>query len=194
VARARADQMLEAARAARGAPGLRHAWSVFIGQPLSLSVPPDAAAEALRAARAGDMTSAMRAVAKPVRRSLEAAARAEDEGSGDVYNAGAALSEEALAAWLEAVGPKRTVRRVELDPGEIPAEIAASWWFGGAPESLVVTFLPDGRPAEMFRHVGRAWFKGLGEVPIWEIAAETGGPAEIFRALRTAWLGSAPVR
>ena len=189
LARARADQLLETARAARGFPGLRHAWNVFIGQPLSIAIPPDAATEALRAARAGDMTAAMRAVAKPVRRGLEAAARAEDEGAGDVYNAGAALSEEALSAWLASVGGRRTVRRVELDPADVPEEVAAQWWFGTGPESLVVTFHTDGRPAEMFRHVGRAWFKGLGEVPIWEIAADTGGPAAIFQAMRAAWLG-----
>jgi hypothetical protein len=189
LARARADQLLETARAVRGSPGLRHAWSVFIGQPLSIAIPPDAATEALRAARAGDMTAAMRAVAKPVRRGLEAAARAEDEGAGDVYNAGAALSEEALSAWLASAGGRRTVRRVELDPADVPEEVAAQWWFGNGPESLVVTFHTDGRPAEMFRHVGRAWFKGLGEVPIWEIAADTGGPAAIFQAMRAAWLG-----
>ena len=189
LARARADQLLEAARAASGSPDLRHAWSVFIGQPLSLAIPPDAAAEAMRAARAGDMTAAMRAVAKPVRRGLEAAARAADEGAGDVYNAGAALSEEALSAWIESMGGRRTVRRVELDPADIPAVVSARWWFGTGPESLVVTFHEDGRPAEMFRHVGRAWFKGLGEVPIWEIAADTGGPAAVFLAMRAAWLG-----
>ncbi len=186
-ARARADQRLAAARVALGNPGLRHAWSVFIGQPLTLPIPPDAAAEVLKAARAGDMTAAMRAVAKPVRRALESAARAEDEGAGDVYNAGAALSEEALTAWLAAVGGSRTVRRVELDPAEIPGELAREWWFGAGPESLVVTFHADGRPAEMFRHVGRACFKGLGDVPIWEIASDTGGPAALFQAMRTAW-------
>jgi hypothetical protein len=191
LARARADQLLEEARTARGLPGLRHAWSVFIGQPLSLAIPPAAAVEAMRAARAGDMTAAMRAVAKPVRRALEAAARAEDEGSGDVYNAGAALSEEALSAWLASMGAGRVVRRVELDPAEVPEDVAAQWWFGPGPESLVVTFHTDGRPAEMFRYVGRAWFKGLGEVPIWELAADTGGPAAIFQAMRAAWLAGA---
>jgi hypothetical protein len=191
-ARARSDQLLAAARVAQGNPGLRHAWSLFIGQPLTLSIPPDAAAEVLRAARAGDMTAAMRAVAKPVRRALEAAARAEDEGSGDVYNAGAALSEEALTAWLDAVGTKRTVRRVEIDPAEIPQEVTQRWWFGIGPQSLVVTFHADGRPAEMFRHVGRAWFKGLGDVPIWEIASDTGGPAALFQAMRAAWLDGRP--
>ena len=44
----------------------------------------------------------------------------------------------------------------------------------------------EGAP-EMFRRVGRAWFKGLGDVPVWEIAADTGGPAALFQAMREAW-------
>jgi hypothetical protein len=186
-ARMRADRLLEEERAARGLPGLRHAWSVFIGQPLALPLPPAAEVAALGAARAGDLAGAMRAVARPVREALEAAARAVDEGTGDVYNAGAALSEEALLAFLEAAARTRTVRRVELDVREVPGDLARRWWFGPGTESLVVTFHPDGRPAEMFRRVGRAWFKGLGDVPVWEIAADTGGPAALFQAMRAAW-------
>ncbi len=190
---ARADDALDAARSVRGTPGLRHAWSVFIGQPLSLPVPPDAAAEVLRAARAGDMNEAMRAVARPVRRAIEAAARADDEAAGDVYNAGAALSEEALTAWLAAVGTRRRVRRVEMDPRALPAELTDRWWFGDGHVSLVVTFHPDGRPGEMFRQVGRAWFRGLGEVPVWEMAAGTGGPAALFQAMGESWLAGRPI-
>jgi len=69
----------------------------------------------------------------------------------------------------------------------VPAALADRWWFGPDVQSLVVTFHPDGRPAEMFRRVGRAWFKGLGDVPVWEIAADTGGPAALFQAMREAW-------
>ena len=190
---ARADDALDAARSVRGTPGLRHAWSVFIGQPLSLPVPPDAAAEVLRAARAGDMNEAMRAVARPVRRAIEAAARADDEAAGDVYNAGAALSEEALTAWLAAVGTRRRVRRVEMNPRALPAELTDRWWFGDGHVSLVVTFHADGRPGEMFRQVGRAWFRGLGEVPVWEMAAGTGGPAALFQAMGESWLAGRPI-
>ena len=188
-ARARADGLLAAERAARGLPELQHAWSVFIGQPLSLSVPPAAEAAALRAARTGDLAAAMRAVAVPVREALEAAARAEDEGTGDVYNGGAALSEEALSAFLRATERSRTVRRVELEPRNVPEELSRNYWYGSGTESLVVTFHLDGRPAELFRHVGRARFKGLGEVRVWELAADVGAPAALFRAMRERWLG-----
>jgi len=190
-ARARADQQLEAERAARGLPELRHAWSVFIGQPLSLAVPPAAEAAAVQAARAGDLAGAMRAVAAPVRQALEAAARAGDQNTGDIYNAGAALSEEALAAFLAAVARSRTVRRVELDAADVPEELGRRYWFGDGPQTLVATFHKDGRPAELFRQVGRASFRGLGEVVVWEAAADFGAPAELFRAMRDRWLGGA---
>jgi hypothetical protein len=193
-ARARADELLRAERQARGLPDLRHAWSVFIGQPLSLAIPPAAEAAALRAARGGDLAAAMQVVAGPVRAALEAAARADDLGTGDVYNAGAALSGEALEAFLEAVADRRVVRRVELEPGDVPAELAREAWFGPGAESLVATFHPDGRPAELFRYAGRAWFKGLGEVPVWEIAADVGAPAALFRAMRERWLGVTSAR
>jgi hypothetical protein len=188
-ARARADQLLEAERQARGLPELHHAWSVHIGRPLTLSIPPAAEAAALRAARAGDLPTAMHVVAGPVREALEAAARADDLGTGDVYNAGAALSEEALEAFLEAVARSRTVRRVELETRDVPPDLARQAWFGPGTESLVATFHLDGRPAELFRFAGRAWFKGLGEVPVWEIAADSGPPAALFRVLRDRWLG-----
>jgi hypothetical protein len=190
-ARARADQLLAVARAARELPQMEHAWSVFIGQPLLLPIPPAAEYAALRAARAGDIAGAMKAVAAPVREALEAAARTDDEGSGDIYNAGAALSEEALTAFLDAVARTRTVRRVEFDPGDVPEDLARRYWFGSGTQSLIVTFHLDGRPAELFRQAGRAWFKGLGEVGVWEIAAEVGAPASLFRAMRERWLGGA---
>lgn len=189
-ARARADHQLEVARRARGRPGLRHAWSVFIGPPLALPLPAAVEEEALRAVRAGDVEAALRAVAGPVRQALEAAAEADAAGTGDVYNAGAALSEEAMDAFLSAVAGARTVRRVELHPGDVPPALADRYWYGSGTERLVVAFHRDGRAAEMFRWVGRARFKGLGDVPVWELASGQGGPEALFQAMRERWLGA----
>jgi len=186
-ARARADAHLAAEQAARRNPALQHAWSVFVGAPLAIAIPQDAEAAALRSARAGDLPAAMRAVAGPVREAIEAAARAASDAAGDIYNSGAALSEQALTAFLEAVGELRTVRRVELAPADVPADLASRWWFGAGQETLVACFHPDGRPAELFRHVGKAAFKGLPDVPVWELCADVGGPATLFRALGASW-------
>lgn len=190
-ARGRADVELAAERKARGLPRLEHAWRVFIGQPLTIPIPPPAAAEALAAMRANNPPAAMRHVAAPVREALEAASRAEGDAPGDIYNSGIALSEESLQAWLAEAGGARVVRRVDVQPSEIPEELRGRWFFGGEPLSLVACFLPDGRLAELFRRVGRAAFKGLGDVVTWELADEAGGPAALAQHFGPRWFKGA---
>ena len=115
-ARARADARLAHERTARRNPRLQHAWSVFIGQPLTLTIGPEVEDLAVAALRAGDPKGGMKVLARPVRAALETAARDPQERTGDIYNNGAALSEEALRAFLEEVRGRRVVRRVELAP------------------------------------------------------------------------------
>jgi hypothetical protein len=181
-ARARADAALARERARRRNPALDHAWSVFIGAPLQLPVPPDAEDQALRLVRAGDAAGAMRALAGPVRQGLDLAARA-GERPGDIYNSGAAVSAEALEAFLAEVGPAREVRRIDLPADRIPEPMRARWWFGDEPLELVACFHPDGRLGELFRRVGTAAFKGLGDVVVWELCGEGGGSGALGLAL-----------
>ncbi|HSN91272.1 MAG TPA: hypothetical protein VLS93_08585, partial [Anaeromyxobacteraceae bacterium] len=186
-ARMPADAALARERAARRSPAIAHAWSVFIGQPLQIPVPPDAEEAAIRAARAGDLQGAMRALGGPVREALESAAREQGDRPGDVYNSGAALSEDALMAFLSEVEGTRTVRRVEVAPEGIPDRLRARWFFGAEPQSLVVCLGRDGRVHEMFRRVGVATFKGLGSVVVWELCADADGPGALASALGPAW-------
>lgn len=185
-ARTAADARLAAERAARGNPNLQHAWSVFVGAPLAVDLAPQAELRALQLLRGGDLPGAMRVVAEPVRDALVAAAR-HQQRPGDVYNAGAALSEEALEAFLAAAQERREVRRVELTRAEVPAALTARYWFGELPQRLVVTFHPGGRVAELFRYAGRCAFKGLAPVSVWELCAPSGAPAELARALAARW-------
>ncbi len=187
-ARIRADAQLAAERAARGHPGMAHAWSVFIDRPLALAVPPDLAAQAVAAAQAGDLAGAVRCLAGPVQEGLEAAAQEGADPPGEIYNSGAALSEEALTAFLAEVGERRVIRRIELDPAAVPETARANWFYGAERQSLVVCFHPDGRVGELFRRVGRAAFKGLGGVTVWELCAEHGGPALLVHLLGRSWL------
>jgi len=90
-ARARADALLAAERGRPRQPAPAARLEVFVGQTPSLLIPPDAEAAALRAAAAGDLAGALRSLAGPVRDAVAAAARAAAEGSGDLYNSGAAL-------------------------------------------------------------------------------------------------------
>jgi hypothetical protein len=190
-ARARADAALAAERTSRGTPEVQHAWSVFVGPPLSVALPPELERDAVAAARAGDLPTALRVLAGPVRQALErAASGGSPDEPGDIYNSGVALSEEALTAFLHAVKESRHLRRIDLEPDEIPVDLRARWFYGAAPLELVVTFLSDGRPAELFRRAGLASFKGLGGgVPVWELAADEGGPAELVERFGARWFG-----
>ncbi|HEX9243992.1 MAG TPA: hypothetical protein VF875_16225 [Anaeromyxobacter sp.] len=186
-ARVRADAALVRERARRGAPGLEHAWLVFVDQPMQIAVPPEAEDHAVRLFRSGDAQGALRGLVVPVRDGVEKAARP-GERVGEIYNAGAALSEEALEAFLAEVGREREVRRVTLDPAEIPEALRARYLYGDAPLALVACFRRDGRVAELFRRVGVAAFRGLGEVAIWELCGEGGGAGALAGAFATRWL------
>src|SRR6185369_10427015 len=178
-ARARADAALAAERVSRGNPRLEHAWSVFVGRPLTIELAPEVERAALEAARGGDLAAALRSVAAPVREALERAAAEEPGAAGEIYNSGAALSEEALEGFLFAVGASRTLRRFELEPGRIPEALRARWFYGEEPLELVATFHPDGRQGELFRRVGEASFKGLAPVMVWELATGAPGAAAL---------------
>ncbi len=190
-ARARADAELAAERKARGAPAMDHAWRVFIGQPLAISIPPGPEAAALRAFAGGDPQGAMRHLAAPVRAALEVAARVEGDAAGDIYNSGIAVSEESLQSWLAEVADARVVRRVDLAPDALPAELRARWYYGTDPLNLVACFGGGGRLAELYRRVGRAAFKGLGDVVVWELCEEMGGAAALAQHYGPRWFKEA---
>ncbi|MBI3181304.1 MAG: hypothetical protein HYZ28_04095 [Myxococcales bacterium] len=176
-ARGRMDAKLALERARRRDGSLAHPWSVFVGGPLSLSVPPPAE-EAVRAAlRAGDGARAMEFLLGTVRELLEELSRNES-APGDIYNAGAALSEEALLAFQEAQGDRRVFLRLELEPRSLHPEIQRRYFFPpGVPIDLLVAFHPYGTVAEIFRCAGRVQFKGLerpGGIGVWELLGELG--------------------
>lgn len=187
-ARARADAGLRRERALRGNPVLAHSWSVFLGQSLTVTIPPDLEDAAVRAFRSGDGAGGMRALSPSLHEALEAVARGETaERPGDIYNGGAALSEEALSAFLAEVGEERTVRRLEILPEEIPDDLRNRFYFGDEPISLVACFAGEDRVRELFRRVGQAAFKGMAEVTVWELCADEGGPRALSRALAPGW-------
>jgi hypothetical protein len=163
---------------------------VFIGNGAHFAVAPELEEHAVRLMRSGDAAGAMRALAAPVRDGLEAAARVA-ERPGDVYNSGAALSQDALEAFLaEATGTgARVARRVTVAPAQIPDPLRARWFYGEEPLSLVACFHPDGRLGELFRRVGVASFKGLGDVTIWELC-EGPAPTALAGALAAEWFSS----
>ncbi len=185
-ARARADATLEAERRRRQNRRLAHPWSVFVGAPFSIAIPPAEEDAARAAVQANDLPAAMRAVADPVKRAVEASGRAADR-PGDIYNAGAAVSEEALLAYQEATGGRRVFKQVQLSPDQLHPDLRDRYCFGPDPLYLLASFKPDGALAELFRYAGKVVFKGLergGGIGVWELIGE--GPLLSLFALHHA--------
>jgi hypothetical protein len=186
-ARSRADAFLAAERVARRNPSLQHAWSVFVGAPLAISISAEAEEMALRAARGGDMKTALMTVAPALRDALDAAVKAGEGAAGDIYNNGAALSEPAMLAYLDSRAADLTVRRVAMKRDQVPLDIRDKWFFMPGAIQLVVTFTHDGKPLDLFRFAGKAAFKGLADVPVWELCAATDAPAALLKELGAGW-------
>ena len=190
-ARAKADARLAQERQRRGNPSLEHPWLVFVGAPLSVHVPYPAEAEARAALEAGDLAGAMRALEQAVRDSLEDAAKHGEDGPGDIYNSGVALSEETLLAYQETVGDKRLFYSLQVAPESLHPELHQRYYFPPEPLRLTVGFHPTGELAEVFRFAGRVMFKGLerkGGLGVWELVDEHGVGRLFARHHAAEWL------
>lgn len=118
----------------------------------------------------------MAAIATDVRAWLSSVTELE-EGAGEMYNAGAAVSEEALRAYQAARTQDRVWRALEILPEALAPEIRQRFFFYEDSIQFEIGFEAYGRVAELFRFAGRAMFKGLeksGGIGIWELI--TAGP------------------
>jgi hypothetical protein len=191
-ARARADALLAQARDARG-PGLVHPWAVFIGAPFTLHLPPECEASARQAMQARDVPGAMRALAGPMRQLIEELGRTPEGAAGEIYNGGAALSQEALVAYQEACGATRIFRELEVDPSSLHPELHARFFLAPEPLQLILGYSADEKLVEVFRYVGRALFKGLeaqGGVRVWELVDHPAFVSLLAHHHAQAWLGA----
>src|SRR5207302_4851474 len=103
--RARIDSLVKQARASRGQPELSCPFAVFISQPLSIPVPPEAELAVRGCLEDGDLGGAELMLQEWVRQFV--ARLSQDDGiagGGDIYHGGAALSESALRAYEGARG------------------------------------------------------------------------------------------
>jgi hypothetical protein len=191
-ARARADAQFHVAR--ESAPNLKSPWSVFCDAPFQLSFPPGTELAIRAALQRGERKEAVARIAQPLQEALDAAQN-RDSTPGDIYNAGIALSEEALLAFQEAVGDKRKFRTLEIGPDALHADIRAKYFFpAGEKLKLVASFTPFGELQEVFRYAGRVMFKGFerkGGIPVWELVDEFGIGALFGRYHAATWFRSA---
>ena len=161
--RARIDALLKQERASRGRADVSCPFSVYVSQPLSIPVPPDAELAVRGCLEDGDVAGAELMLQESVRQFV--ARLSEDAGlggGGDIYNGGAALSEEALRAYADARGGELTFMRRRLPVASLHASILERFAFPMHTLQLVAAIAPDGESLhELYVHVGRALFKGF---------------------------------
>jgi hypothetical protein len=161
--RARIEALVKQARAAQGRVDVSCPFAVFVSQPLSIPVPPEAELAVRGCLEDGDPDGAELMLQESVRQFV--ARLAQDSGlagGGDIYNGGAALSEEALRAYVEARGGELTFLRRRLPVASVHPSIAERFVFPMQTLQLVAAVSPRSQSLhELYIHVGRALFRGF---------------------------------
>jgi len=147
---------------------------VAVSQPLSMPVPADVELAVRRSVATGDLDGAETVLNGAVRDFVARLASQETfEDRGDIYNGGAALSEEALKAYVEARGNDIVFIKRDIEVAALHPDLRERFVFPMASLRLVLAVSPQGLH-ELFVFVGRALFKGFerqGGLGIYEIVA-----------------------
>jgi len=161
--RARIDSLLKQARTSRGRPELTCPFSVFLSQPLVIPVPPEAELAVRGCLEDGDADGAEMMLQESVRQFVARLAGEGGLGSGgDIYNGGAALSGEALRAYVQARSGDLLFLQRRIAVGDLHVSINERFVFPMHTLRLVAAVAPAGQTLqELYVYVGRALFKGL---------------------------------
>jgi hypothetical protein len=164
--RARIDMLLQAARAQKRKASVSCPLSVFLAQPLSIPVSPDLEHQVRGALELGDLAGAESILRESVHSFVERLAHeagSTSGGGGDIYNGGAALSEEALNAYLSARKNQDVVLiRRDIPVASLHARLNEKFIFPQQQLSLVMVAERQSQDlSELFVFSGRALFRGL---------------------------------
>lgn len=163
--RASVDAHEKRAREATGR-ALVSPFEVFVRSPPALNIAPATLHAAAELQAKGDVEGAKRIVADAALVSLG------QPGPGEIYNAGAALSEDALEAWVAATqGDFRTIR-TEIALAALHPALTERFFFPNDPLKLVASAKRgQASLAELFVYQGRVVFKGFeasNGLGVWE--------------------------
>jgi hypothetical protein len=174
--RARIEAVLAAERARLGRPDLVCPLHVSVSQPLSMNVP-EVVAMAVRSSVAGGDLQGAEAILGGVVREFVAglAHQGVDDDRGDIYNGGAAVSEDALKAYLEARGEELAFLRRDVQVEHLAPALREKFVFPTSALRLVMAVSPSARSLrDLFVFVGRALFRGFekqGGLGVYEMIA-----------------------
>jgi hypothetical protein len=174
--RARVDALLASARERLGRPTLLCPLSVAVSQPLSMPVPADVELAVRRSVAQGDLEGAETVLNGAVRDFVAGLVSQEVfEDRGDIYNGGAALSEEALKAYVQARGGERIFMRRDVAVEALHPELRERFIFPMSSLRLLLAVSPSTQAlVQLFVFVGRALFKGFekqGGLGVYEMVA-----------------------
>ncbi|HUJ26822.1 MAG TPA: hypothetical protein VLW85_12435 [Myxococcales bacterium] len=161
--RARVDALLQAERARLGKPGLICPLQVVVSQPLSMPLGAEAEMTVRRCIAGGDLAAA-EAVLSGTVRDFVARLAAQDLGEdrGDIYNGGAAVSEEALKAYVDARQNDFIFVRRDIEVASLHPALREKFAFPMPALKLVLAMSASAQALqELFVFVGRALFKGF---------------------------------
>jgi hypothetical protein len=174
--RARVEAVLASERARLGRPGLVCPLHVSVSNPLSMPVPEEVAA-AVRTSLAGGNLQGAEAVLRGVVREFVARLASQEiyDDRGDIYNGGAAVSEDALNAYVEARGDELAFLRREVQVAQLAPPLREKFVFPTAALRLVMAVSPSAQALQqLFVYVGRALFRGFekqGGLGVYEMIA-----------------------
>jgi class 3 adenylate cyclase len=171
--RSRIDALVRQQRATRNKADLSCPFLVSVSQPLSIPVPADAEAAIMACLSGGDSNMAELLLQRSVRQFVAGLAQGGGGSTGDIYNGGAALSEEALRAYVTARDGEFLFLSRRVSVSALHASIVERFVFPMDTLQLVAAVEPGAQALhELYVHVGRALFKGFektGGLGVYEI-------------------------
>jgi hypothetical protein len=173
--RARVEAALTAERARLGRPGLICPLHVSVSQPLSIAIPEDVAVAVRRSLAGGDMEGAETVLGGVVRDFVGRLASEEmHEDRGDIYNGGAAISEDALRAYVAARRGELTFLRRDVQVAQLAAPLREKFVFPSNVLRMVLAVSSSHQLEQLFVFIGRALFRGFekqGGLGVYEMVA-----------------------
>ncbi len=174
--RARMESILAAERRRLKRPGLVCPLHVSVSQPLSMPVAADVSLAVRRCLAVSDLEAAETVLSVVVREFVGRLASEEAvDDRGDIYNGGAAISEDALKAFIEARGNDVEFLKREIQVADLSPALQEKFVFPNPSLRLVMAVAPAAQTLQhLFVFVGRALFRGLekqGGLGVYEMVA-----------------------
>lgn len=175
------DRAIARARLSVNNPGLESPFRVHVGKSFQLDLMTQAAESLSSSLFSGDKTGITQSVKELARWLHQQASHAVDRGetnvpsmsrSAEFYNAGCAISGQALSAYEQATKTILLFQRLEVYRTKLPQRILTTFLLEHDPERFIVVTDNAGAKVHLLRYCGQTSFKGFeaqGDIEVWEL-------------------------